>query len=800
MPHLLDSEQLFIVKKYCLSCFSKLKQVIQYYTPFRWLYHNLRHYWYKSIRRQLIVGIALVHAVLMTIFVVDLTERQRHFLQQESIQRSLAIAEMLAANSSSWVLASDVVGLTEILSYQMRYPGLEYALVTSMSGQVLAHTNSQFIGRYLTDESSEKLFVKTGTSPETQLLFQNEHYLDIAAPILASGRLIGWVKVGVSLAGVTQNLQIVTRDGLIYMILAILIGIFFAIIMANSLTAGLEQLLLAIERVKLGEREVRADETRLDEIGYLAKGFNAMIYAVKESDEKMKEAKQVAETANVAKSQFIANMSHELRTPLNAVIGYSEMLQEEYDVLNPEEVLSDLGKINTAGKHLLNLINDVLDLSKIEAGKMEIFNETFDILKMARNVASTVEVLVKQHHNQLEFYHDIKTDLMYGDLTKIRQVLLNLLSNASKFTENGTVQLTVTTFEQDGTMWINFVISDNGIGIPEDKQRSLFQAFKQVDGSTTRKYGGTGLGLVISKRFVEMMGGTITLQSTPGQGTAFTVTLPTKIAIPQPQEELPIIEIQPAIHQEKSATVLVIDDDAITQELLVRYISKLGYQVVVANSGIKGLELAQQIQPDVITLDVMMPGMDGWSVLTELKKHPQLQHIPVIMLSMVADQELGYSLGSADYLLKPIEQAQVLKVLQKYCPMKQDNYVIMIVEDDPMTRDLNREMLQRHGWQVILANNGKIALALAEKQPPDLILLDLMMPEMDGFEFITRLRRHQTLKTIPVIVLTAKDMTQADRTYLTDSVNAIFQKGSYDRDDLSTQLQELLMLTHRQRH
>jgi signal transduction histidine kinase/DNA-binding response OmpR family regulator len=644
------------------------------------------------------------------------------------------------------------------------------------------------------------LFIKTDLPPTTQLLFQNEHYLDVAAPVLASGKLIGWVKVGVSLAGVTKNLQVVTRDGLIYTVLAILIGIIFAIIMANSLTAGLKQLLLAIERVKLGEREVRADETRLDEIGYLARGFNAMIHAVKESDEKIKEAKQVAEAANIAKSQFIANMSHELRTPLNAVIGYSEMLQEEYDILNQEEVLSDLGRIHTAGKHLLSLINDILDLSKIESGKMEIFNETFDILKMTGNVISTVEILVEQHRNQLEFYHDIKCDIMYADLTKVRQILLNLLSNASKFTENGIVRLSVATFERDSMMWINFVISDNGIGIPTDKQQFLFQAFKQVDGSTTRKYGGTGLGLVISKRFVEMMGGTITLQSTPGQGTAFTVTLPTKIAAPQLQEALPIAEVQPAVTQKKYATVLVIDDDAIIRELLVRYLGKMGYRVVVADSGIKGLELAQQIQPDVITLDVMMPEMDGWTVLTELKKHPQLQHIPVIMLSIVENQELGYSLGAADYLLKPIDQTQILRVLQKYCTKKQDNYLIMVVEDDPMSRDLNREMLQRHGWQVTSADNGKTALTLAEKQPPDLILLDLMMPEMDGFEFITRLRHHQMLNTIPVVVLTAKDMTQADRTYLTDSVNAVFQKGGYDRDELSTQLQELLILTHHLHH
>ncbi len=662
----------------------------------------------------------------------------------------------------------------------------------SMRGQVLAHTDKEAIGQYLTDEVSSRLF--DPTLAETKILFQNAHFLDIAAPISSSGKVIGWVRVGISLQEMRANLEVVTRDGVIYITLAIMIGILFSIVIARSLTSGLNNLLLVIEKVKLGERDIHADENRLDEIGYLGKGFNAMLSAVKESDEKMKEARQVAEAANIAKSQFIANMSHELRTPLNAVIGYSEMLQEEYDELHPDEMLSDLSKINSAGKHLLNLINVVLYLSKIESGKMEIFNETFDVPKMLSQVLSTMDMLVKQHGNELKFHCDEAVGLMHSDLTKMRQILLNLLSNASKFTDHGIVSLEVNVFDRNQATWIRFTVSDNGIGIPEEKQHLLFHAFKQVDGSTTRKYGGTGLGLVISKRFIEMMGGSITLQSTPGQGTTFTVELPTKIAAPRLPDSAITLEQSPT---EKPATILVIDDDMTTRELLTRHIGKLGYHVVVADTGQKGLELAQQIRPDAITLDVMMPGMDGWMVLTELKKHEELQHIPVIMLSMVENQELGYSLGAAEYLLKPIDQQQVLRVLQKYHAVKQRDYLIMVVEDDQMTRDLTKEMLQRHGWHVTLAHNGKTALNMAEQNPPDLILLDLMMPEMDGFEFIARLRHQAKLKNIPVIVLTAKDLTQADRIYLTESVNAIFQKGAYHRDDLSTQLQELLMLnTH----
>ncbi len=787
-----------------------IAHVLYRFIPFKKQYRILQGYWTTSIRRQLIIGIAAVHAVLMTIFVVDLTEQQRTFLRQENLKQSIALAENLAANSSSWVLASDVMGMREILSYQMRYPGLEYALITNLRGQVLAHTDLQWIGHYLTDDIGLALFENQQTTPTAKVLLQTSTFLDVAAPILSGNKLLGWVRVGLSTKTVERNLQTVILNGLFYAVLAIVIGVFFAIFLANSLTAGLNNLLLIIEQVKLGEREARADELRQDEIGRLGKGFNAMLYAIKESDERMQEAKKVAEAANVAKSQFIANMSHELRTPLNAVIGYSEMLKEDYEDLSQDEVIIDLHKINASGKHLLSLINDVLDLSKIESGKMEVFNETFNISTMVDEVLTTIEVLIKQRCNRLELRYEHAVGLMYGDSIKLRQVLLNLLGNASKFTENGVIQLVISTFEKEGLPWISFSIQDNGIGIPKDQQKLLFKPFKQVDGSTTRKYGGTGLGLVISKHFVEMMGGFIELESEADKGTRFVIALPTKIMsypiLPEKESDNTLPQLLPQNFNvqnteqiaeenvtESKPTVLVIDDDSSTRDLLSKHIGKMGYKVIVAENGQDGLRLAREIRPDAITLDVMMPGIDGWMVLSELKNDITLQSIPVIMLSMVENQELGYSLGASEYLLKPIDHQQIFKVLQKYHAIKQRDYSVMVIEDDRITQDLTRDMLQRHGWKVTLAHNGKVALELAEQTLPDLILLDLMMPEMDGFEFLNRLRHHADLKNTPVIVLTAKEMTRADREYLTSRVNAIFQKGAYHRDDLLTQLQELLM-------
>ncbi|MDM8545281.1 response regulator [Candidatus Venteria ishoeyi] len=527
----------------------------------------------------------------------------------------------------------------------------------------------------------------------------------------------------------------------------------------------------------------------------------------KRSEETLIRAKQLAESANLAKSQFIANMSHELRTPLNAIIGYSEMLREDAEDMEEKGFEEDLVKIHSAARHLLGLINDVLDLSKIEAGKMEIYNEVFSLEEMQGEIVATISPMLEDNGNVMELITDEDLGNMYADLTKVRQMLLNLLSNAAKFTENGTITLEITreiqTTNKEDREWIQFIVRDTGIGMTDAQLNNLFQAFTQADASTTRKYGGTGLGLVITKRFTEMMHGHIDVSSEYGQGTCFTIKLPSQHLTEADQVRLQkrmMLNEATFASLDTDSTVLVIDDNASIRELLKSYIERLGYHVVTASGGDEGLQLARESKPALITLDVMMPGMDGWMVLSALKTDPQLANTPVIMISMIEDKALGYSLGAADYLIKPVNQEQLRTVLARYRKPNSNEHLVMIVEDDAITRGMMEVMLNRAGWQVCSAENGKKALQVlaardAQHIPhPDLILLDLMMPEMDGFEFVEEANKNHTWANIPIIVLTAKDITLEDRSRLQRQVHTIFQKGTYKRDDLLAEVQQQLRL------
>ncbi len=521
------------------------------------------------------------------------------------------------------------------------------------------------------------------------------------------------------------------------------------------------------------------------------------ITAQKRVAEELKSAKHKAEEANLAKSQFLANMSHELRTPMNAIIGYSEMLEEELrDVTLELDLVPDVKSIHAAAKHLLGLINDILDISKIEAGKMDLYVETFNLNAMIDNIVTTIQPLIENKANTLNVIRGDSLGEMHSDLTKTRQILLNLLSNASKFTEQGHVTLDVQSFQRGEHHWMRFRVSDDGIGMTTEQQEKLFQSFTQADASTTRKYGGTGLGLAITKHFSHMMHGTISVESEFGKGSTFTVQLPAEIT-PQElgsdeKEALPASGglSMPA----EGGIVLVIDDDTAARTLLKTYLSKIGYQVAVASNGQEGLKLARKLRPNAITLDVMMPGMDGWEVLNRLKQDPDLAHIPVIMLTLVEDKDIGYSLGAAEYLTKPISRDQLTAVLRKY-RAERPPFSVMVAEDDERTRELVTRMLNKAGWQVIEADNGEMALRCLDKYQPDLILLDLMMPEMDGFEFIANLRKHQKWRQIPVVVLTAKDITIEDRVWLNNRVDTVFQKGAYHRDELLRHVRELLAKT-----
>lgn len=473
------------------------------------------------------------------------------------------------------------------------------------------------------------------------------------------------------------------------------------------------------------------------------------------------------------------------------------MLQETAEDLGSKQFISDLQKIHGAGKHLLTLINDILDLSKVEAGKMTLYLEEFEIGKMVRDVAQTVHPLIARNNNQFVLECPSDIGLMRADLTKVRQTLFNLLSNAGKFTQNGTITLRASRSDpptgsappKAGGSVLTFTVTDTGIGMTPAQMEKLFLPFSQADASTTRKFGGTGLGLAISRKFCELLGGTLSVQSESGKGSTFVITLPSVVE-PAGAEPSAPVETGATGAPAQGAMVLVIDDDAAAREMTSRVLSKEGFAVQCASNGPEGLELARRLGPAVIALDVMMPSIDGWAVLAALKADPQLARIPVIMMTIVDERNLGFALGAADYFTKPIDWNRLATVLSKYHSAP-GGVRALVVEDDLPTQDLLKRNLERDGWSVALAGNGRIALETLAAQPAHLILLDLMMPEMDGFEFLDQLRRVPEWRKLPVVVITSKDLTEEDRRRLNGGVARIIQKGALSFDELLASIRSL---------
>jgi signal transduction histidine kinase/CheY-like chemotaxis protein len=510
-------------------------------------------------------------------------------------------------------------------------------------------------------------------------------------------------------------------------------------------------------------------------------------------------ARDQALEASRAKSVFLANMSHELRTPMNAIIGYSEMLEEEAQERGAQDFSSDLQKILSASRHLLTLINSILDLSKIEAGKMELYLETFEVRAVVTEVVSTITPLVQKNGNDLEVTVDGAVGTMRADLTKLRQSLFNLLSNASKFTKDGRIGLLVRLDPDAGPPTVVFDVSDTGIGMSPDQMSRLFQSFTQAHSSTNQEFGGTGLGLVITRQFCQLMGGDVSVESEPGKGSTFTIRLPASVSeLPAaPVAEHGLIEAtmqQPRVRSAEAGgplgRILVIDDDPSVGDLVRRFLGREGFQVVTATGGEEGLRLAREMRPDVITLDALMPGMDGWTVLSTLKADSQLAAIPVVMLTMLDDKSLGFSLGASDFLTKPIQRDVLLTTVQRFCAEQTDS--VLVVDDDILTRDLIRRLLESEGFQVAEASNGRVALEEMEKAEPSLILLDLMMPEMDGLDFLAEFGRHERWRSIPVVVVTAKDIGVADRGRLNGYVEGVLEKGAFSREELLGKLRDLV--------
>lgn len=470
-------------------------------------------------------------------------------------------------------------------------------------------------------------------------------------------------------------------------------------------------------------------------------------------------ARDEALEASKLKSQFLANMSHELRTPLNAVIGYSEIIEEEAEELEQVQIASDADKINRAGKHLLLLINDILDLSKIEAGKMDVYIEAFNLNDLLQDVIITSQPMLKKNNNAIEYNFDNSIGLIESDQIKVRQILFNLVSNASKFTKDGSVRLASEVVNKEAKAYLELSISDTGIGMNEEQLAKLYNAFTQADASTTRKYGGTGLGMAITRHFVEILNGNIEVKSEIDVGTEFRVSLPVKYeAYSYDNVSLKQSNTIKVESDNGSVTVLVVDDDGPTRELITRYLVAEDINVIAAKNGIEAIDKANEFRPDLITLDVMMPGKDGWAVLNQLKSDANTSEIPVVMMSMVDNQGLGYALGAAEYLVKPVIRKSLVEVVKRTLEQSQ-NKQIMIIEDDVDMAKLMIALLEDAKYEVWHTSNGQEALQQLAKNRPSMIVLDLIMPGMNGCEFLRILRGKKEFSDIPVIVLSAEELS-----------------------------------------
>ncbi|MDQ3799744.1 MAG: response regulator [Acidobacteriota bacterium] len=544
--------------------------------------------------------------------------------------------------------------------------------------------------------------------------------------------------------------------------------------------------------------------------------------------DELREANRRLEEYNRLKAEFVANMSHELRTPLTAIIGFAQLMQMKTRKgdFSPETVTDGLERILRNGRHLLSLIDEVLDLSKIEAGRLTLHLEHFDIPEMVEKTFGNLEALALGKN--LKYSLKISGDFpfAYGDPARIRQILLNLISNAIKFTDSGSIDVELRS--EDRQKW-QVVVRDTGIGIKAENLDKVFERFRQVDGSYTRTVGGFGLGLAISQQLANLLGGAITVESSYKKGSTFTLTLPfevpqaqkTLIAVSahqqqsshsQPRREEPL-SVAPGARSEEEKdkaaglgiaaaadgekpVVLVIDDIPDSTRLLTETLENAGYRVSVAHSGSEGILLARELHPVAVTLDVMMPGMDGWRVLQAMKTDSQLAQIPVVVVSIVDNKPLGYRLGASGYLVKPVEPGNLLNTLNAVMTApgeKTANEYILVVDDEYGVRELLISALKQGGFKTRSAASGELAFSMAVKRPPLAILTDLYMPGgMSGFELIARLRAEPKTASIPIVVITGKDLLAEDRHFISGQIADVIRKGDLMLSNLDERLRETL--------
>jgi signal transduction histidine kinase/DNA-binding response OmpR family regulator len=807
----------------------------------------------QGIQTRMLI-LALVPATVIAIFLGSyFVVSQLNSLHQSLEEHGISIVRQLALSSEVGVFSRNKDQLTRLATSVLQDSDVQSVrisdsngLVNVQVGQVNTHkarlklTNSALHPVSILSKDGSVLIIK---APIVQSLFSandNQEHSPVTASNKAANPVIGTVIVVMSLERILNGQREIILRGAFYTLLGLVFTGLLAMRIGRAITDPILKITQGVQKLEKGKLDTYINTGAKGEIQLLESGINSLATAFQGAQENLQDQMHLATSelrntlqeleqknaelqierekayeANQSKSQFLANMSHELRTPLNAIIGYSEMLEEELQEVNDTKYVDDILKINSAGKHLLSLINDILDLSKVEAGKMNVFLETTEIAAICEYTIATIQPLAERNKNKLVLDCPADTGEMYSDVTKVRQVLFNLLSNASKFTQHGEVTLSVKREKKSDGDWINFSVSDTGIGMSDEQMGNLFDAFSQADASISRDYGGTGLGLAICKRFTELLGGRLTAESKPGKGSVFHLALPaemknpagtslpgvSQVATPAEYTEEAVNARQGSLQEgdrrERISRVLVIDDDETVHDMLSRLLSKEGFLVDIADNGEAGISQALQLKPDVIVLDVLMPGLDGWDVLARLKNNPETESIPVVMLTMVDDRSKGYTLGVTDYIYKPVDREKLVAALTR-CVRYGDTAPVLIVDDDATQRDVLKRTLEKDGWETVRAHNGRAALEAVRARMPSLIILDLMMPEMDGFELIHTLRKNPDTREIPVVVLTAMDLSKADEAMLADYAAEVLRKGASSRDELLKIVKDLVQsTTHR---
>jgi len=741
----------------------------------------------------------LVSGAALLIACVAFVAYDRVTFQQTMVHNLSIQAQMAGSNSVSPLMFNDPQAAENTLSALKAAPDVVSAGIYTHDGRPFA--------TYWRDGKAQALTLPQIPPNQTEIHWFKDGQLVVVRTITFEGKPTGTVYICSDLREMSGRLKQYAGIASIVLLASLIAALLVASIFQRAVAKPIVDLAEIARRVSRDkDYSVRATSTGThDEPAVLIQAFNEMLGQIQEREEALQKAhdeleqrvqertaelatankelelkNREVERANQLKSQFLASMSHELRTPLNAILGFSELLSRETPILQTDKYKRWTEHIVHGGKHLLQLVNDVLDLSKIEAGHIELTLENFAVETAIPEVLSNIRQLAMTKRIQV----DVQTEpgvTVYADRIRFKQILYNLLSNAVKFTSGGG-NITLSVARDDRLAHIS--VTDTGIGIRPEDQKVVFDEFRQVGKTTRGVTEGTGLGLAITKRLVERQSGTIGLSSELGKGSKFTFTLPLsqKATETQPSESL-----VGTVSGRKRPLVLVVDDETPSRELLVSYLAPEGYETATASSGAEALVKALELLPDAITLNMLMPGKNGWEILHRLKTTPATAAIPIVIVSIVDDKGRGFALGASEYLVKPVKKEVLLSALKKHLG-NTGPYKVLVVDDEDTSLQLASQVLESAGYVPLLAHSGGEGLELLAKNAVDAMVLDLMMPEMDGFEMLRKLKDSPATHDLPVFVLTAKDLTPADKDFLFLATQGFFRKGEFWKEELLAQL------------